>query len=131
MTPLLYSVASMNMPMTVELLRAKADTNITDYNGITALMIAASLGDVSHCRILVRCNANVDFVDKNGWNALHYGAFSGSVDVCDFLLDQGVDKDMRDNKHRKPIHIARHLNHGAVVAYIEGYRRRIGNKDEN
>eukprot|EP00602_Paraphysomonas_sp_CaronLab_P006610 CAMPEP_0185035404 /NCGR_PEP_ID=MMETSP1103-20130426/26686_1 /TAXON_ID=36769 /ORGANISM="Paraphysomonas bandaiensis, Strain Caron Lab Isolate" /LENGTH=243 /DNA_ID=CAMNT_0027572457 /DNA_START=304 /DNA_END=1035 /DNA_ORIENTATION=- len=125
MAALMYSVSNGSLPITTNLLRYGADPNLTDFKGTTALMIAASLGDVTHCRVLVMAGSNIDFVDKHGWSALHYAALGGSVEVCDFLLNEGVDKDLKDFKRRKAIHIARHLNHGTVVAFIEGYRRRI------
>jgi uncharacterized protein len=126
MTPLLYSISNSSYRITNELLKYGADPNITNFNGVTGLMIASSLGDINTCRLLVKYNGNIDYVDQNGWTALHYSTLKDTnIEVVDYLLCEGVEKDMRDNKKRKAIHIAKHLGHGLIVALLESHRRKI------
>lgn len=125
MTPLLYSISNKTYRITTILLKYGADPNISNFKGVTGLMIAAALGDINTCRLLVKYNINIDYVDYNGWNALFYSTLYNSIDVCDYLLCEGIDKDMRDNKNRRALNIARYLNNGPIVALLESYKRRI------
>lgn len=53
MTPLMHSVVCLSLPATEFLIENKADVNLADKNGVTPLMIACSLLDLSHCKMLI------------------------------------------------------------------------------
>jgi ankyrin repeat protein len=129
MTPLLYSISNSSYRITNDLLKYGADPNLSNFTGLTGLMIAASLGDINTCRLLVKYSGRcIDYVDHHGWTALHYSTLTESntsIEVVDFLLCEGIDKDQRDIKRRKAIHIAKHLGHGLIVSLLESHKRRI------
>ena len=48
-------------------------------------------------------------MDENGWSALHYAGHGGFARIVKLLLDEGIDRNMRDNKKRRALHIALHM----------------------
>lgn len=54
------------------LLEAGADTDTANRDGITPLMIAAKLGDVDKCILLLSAGANTGLKDANNWTALDW-----------------------------------------------------------
>lgn len=119
MSPLMFAVSTSNIGAVEMLLSAGADVGHVDYQSVTPLMLACSLGDWDCSLVLLRAGANVDTVDLNGWTPLHHAAFGGNPDCCDLLIDEGADRKIKNNQHRKALHIARSKGFGDVVAVLE------------
>ena len=73
-----------------------------DYNraiphgGETALMFAASVGDIASAKILAAAGANVNDADAWGVSATVLAAHSGFRELVEFLLDKGADPNMAE-----------------------------------
>lgn len=80
-----------DLPAVSELLRAGADPERRDPEGLTPLMIAAGLGQPYAVSLLLAAGADVLSLDpRMGATALHKAAQSGNTDVIGFLLDKGA-----------------------------------------
>lgn len=80
-----------DLPAATELLRAGADPNRRDPDGLTPLMIAAGHGQPYMVSLLLVAGADVLALDpRMGATALHKAAQSGNPDVIGFLLDKGA-----------------------------------------
>lgn len=121
-TPLIYSVLQGTHEITKLLLNFGATVDLSDFQCITPLMIAASQDDLLHCRMLCAKLAEVDSVDENGWTPLHYGAFGNALECCHFILTEGADRHKKDMNKRKPIDIAKFKNHGEIVALLSTFK---------
>ena len=70
------------------LLLGKADPNITDSKGRTALMHASANGQSEAVALLLMTyNADPSVIDYDGFSALCCGAHNGIIEVVDVLLD--------------------------------------------
>ncbi|CAE7716404.1 Ankrd17 [Symbiodinium sp. CCMP2592] len=78
------------------LVKARADTNVPDTKGKTALIHAASAGHTEIAGLLLESGAAADMPDPYGMTALMHAAYSGHVKVVHLLLDAGANKDACD-----------------------------------
>lgn len=81
---LLKSGAKVDAPLIME-------HNGTDVGGCTALYVAASLGHLSFCRILLSSGALLDAANDLGYTPLMAAIEGGHEDVIDFLLKSGAN----------------------------------------
>jgi len=77
-----------NNPKMVEDLIKKADTNIADPDGFTALMCAAERGQTEIVELLLK-NKKTDpnIAGKDGWTALMFAASRGHTEIVELLLE--------------------------------------------
>jgi len=73
--------------------RALADSpklrvDLTNNADETALMLAASSGQMDIAKILISKGA---MINKPGWSPLHYAAWTGQLDMIRYLLTRGAD----------------------------------------
>ena len=73
------------------LLRLGADSNITDINMWSPLMLAARLGSVKCCQELLDKQASVDDINTDGDTALHLASRHGHVPVVNLLMDYNAN----------------------------------------
>lgn len=74
------------------LLKAGADVNAAQGDGMTALHWAAQHGDVELAQMLVYAGANVHAVTRNGnYTPLHLASKAGNAGVVESLLEAGSD----------------------------------------
>ncbi|KAK4080972.1 hypothetical protein Trihar35433_2077 [Trichoderma harzianum] len=79
------------------LIRRKAEVNVADSQGRTALHIACGFSPIGCIKALVEAGANVDTKDKVGRLPIHIAAgidSTDSTDVVTYLLDQCKDMDI-------------------------------------
>jgi ankyrin repeat protein len=119
MSPLMFAISTSNVGAVELFLNSGADVMHVDYQGVTPLMLACSLGDWDSAFMLLRVGADVDTVDLNGWTPLHYAAFGGNPDCCELLIEEGADRKIKNNQHRKALHIARSKGFGDVISVLE------------
>lgn len=74
----------------------KANVNLTDRDGNTALIKATQLGKLNIVRILLEHRANPNIKGENGKTALMEGWRSS--DIQDLLLKYNTDLDLQDNE---------------------------------
>lgn len=95
----------------------------------TALMYAASIGDIFAAKRLLDYGADINAKDNDGWTALMFAADSGNADTVQFLLDKGAnawDNVTRDSITAMDIAVTR--GSGSVVNILmNNYVRKINN----
>ncbi len=73
------------------------DTNNTDHNGNTEIMIAAEYGNTDTIKNLLELNANINATNEWGNTALTYAVSHNHIDAVIFLLDNGAKLHLTDN----------------------------------
>jgi len=109
------------------MVQAGAEINVADLQSRTPVQLAASKGNARVLDLFLRKGKHLemDVVDDNGWTALHHAAYGGNDKCCELLLNEGASKDITDNKGRRALDLARHLDYGDCVAQLEDVRSRI------
>jgi ankyrin repeat protein len=104
------------------MIKAGADVNAAQGDGMTALHWAAMHGDVEQTRMLVYAGARTEAATRNGnYTPLHLAAQNGKVSVIRALLDGGANvKAATTSGGATPLHFAaENGNPDAIVALIE------------
>ncbi|MFD8461906.1 ankyrin repeat domain-containing protein [Streptomyces antimycoticus] len=84
------SIRAADLPAAIDSLRSGADVNRVGPEGLTPLMIAASLGQLQMVELLLTAGATVHVIEpRMGSTALHKAVQSGNSDVVGLLLDHG------------------------------------------
>lgn len=86
------------------LLEAGAKVDAVDAAGVqnilivyyTSLHLAANVGDISKCELLLQNNANINAVDDTGLTPLHWATTSQRLECVEYLLKKGANTDIRD-----------------------------------
>ncbi|BGP39986.1 putative ankyrin-repeat protein [Rhodotorula kratochvilovae] len=87
----------------------KARTKVLENGdgvGNTALMAAATTGNLEIVKLLVGAGADVTATNEKGATALHYAASKGHVSVGRLLISKGADINARDRASQLPLHRA-------------------------
>lgn len=84
-TPLMASIVKANDEMIAFLLLKNVDVNLTDENGITALMYAAMFKNKNAVTLLLQNNADKTKKDAKGKTAFEYAVFSGEEEIINLL----------------------------------------------
>ena len=82
-----------------------------DYNGKTALILAAYDGNEKIVELLIKKGAKVNEDDEDGRTALIYAIYDGNEDIVHLLIDNGAKVNVIDNDGRTPL----------IWASIEGH----------
>lgn len=72
---------------------AVMDINARDWDGLTALIPAASAGHMEICKFLIQQGIDVNAADKDGITALMEASIMGQVKIVDLLLEHGAEVD--------------------------------------
>ncbi|CAH0550681.1 unnamed protein product [Brassicogethes aeneus] len=103
--PLLWAASAGSARALLSLIRAGANVEACDKDGLTALHCAASRGHTDCIdTLLTLCGASPDVIDSNGCTALHYAVTLGHADATALLLAHGADPNRQDRKGRSPAH---------------------------
>lgn len=89
----LHAAAALNRVDLMEILclgYPDIDLNSVNYQGQTALHLAASLGRIEALQFLVSIGSEVDVTDHEGWTPLHYAANEGHADAVEYFLNNSV-----------------------------------------
>jgi len=97
-----------NLALVRELCDWRMDTEATNCNNHTPLIIASYLGHLAVVRELLSRGANVNAVSGYGWTALLESSSSGHVEVVRALLAVGADKHHVDNAGNTATSLAGH-----------------------
>jgi len=63
-------------------------------NGVTALLLAARVGDVESAKVLIEAGADINDTDADKLSALTLAAVRGNVPVALYLLDHGANPNL-------------------------------------
>ncbi|KFX92266.1 hypothetical protein V490_05496 [Pseudogymnoascus sp. VKM F-3557] len=88
----------------------------------TAIIEAASDGDLSKVAKLISAGANVNARDRWGWSALSMCGYGGHVEICRLLLDHGADLNNMDVDGDTPESLATNRGHANIVIMLEEER---------
>ena len=75
------------------LIKKGASPDIADKSGVTALMIAASRGNLELVQLMVDNGANIKIKDKAGQTANSYASQAGKDKVTKYLISKGATPD--------------------------------------
>jgi ankyrin repeat protein len=116
-TPLHFAALYKCLPVAMRILESKNEeerrqlVNSVSDEGLTALHICASLGDVNSFQFFLGQSADPAIQDYRGRTALYTAAASGNIKILDILLDgsERSTKDLvnvADSDQLSPLHIA-------------------------
>ncbi len=106
-TALVYAASSGDENLTVKLLEAGANPNISfNEAGYTLLMDAAFEGQVAVAQALIKGKASINFQDKDGKSPLHYAATEGHEELVKLLMSAGANPQLTDQSGKKPVDYA-------------------------
>jgi hypothetical protein len=97
------------------LLGARADVNVKDPDGRTALILASGRGYVEVVRLLLGAKANANARGDDGSTALMWASQAGHVEVVRALLAEGADVNSEDRAGRTALIGASYNGHLDVV----------------
>ena len=131
-TPLQNAVLRGQVAVVQFLLEHKADLEVKDGAGKTALILAAANGQKRILELLLDKGAFLEAADKTGATALHAASGRGYRAVAEVLLARKANLNAPDTFDRTPLHLAAGegfnsviellLDHGAnLEAQSEGY----------
>ncbi len=102
------------------LLGAKANPNITDNYGLTALIYAALYPEnIGLVLDLIEGGANVNIRSKRGYTALTNATENGDINAVNALLNAGADVDIKGEDGKTALEIAKEEGHKKVVKILE------------
>ena len=108
-TALHYSTQSGNYELVTYFADMGTDIQLKANNGKNCLHIAALMGDLNLCKMLINKHKfNVDMTDNDGWTALHCSVQSGNYELLTYFADMGTDIQLKTNFGINCLHIAAH-----------------------
>lgn len=84
-TPLMAAVVKGNKEIVEVLLDNKANPNLTDANGTTALIYAVQFNYIPIVKLLLDYKADKSKIDDKGKTAFEYAAFSNNEEIINLL----------------------------------------------
>lgn len=96
-TPLMHAVAQGHYEAAKILLRAGANTDIQNHQGVTSLMFAILYGNIKIAKLLYRYKANLNKQDIKGDTALMLGITMKNTACVEWLIEIGADVE-KENK---------------------------------
>jgi len=121
-TMLMCAASAGHTELTATLLEAKANVDIRDGNGCTALATACFSQQQDTVRLLLEANANVDNQDLLGLTALMVAALSGATSIIVLLLSAGATPSLRDRAGRTAYDYAQINGHTAARKMLRAHR---------
>jgi len=130
-TTILMCAAKGAMPEVVPIALNKGGCNVNDCNfdGNTALMIAAQFGSVSVATELLRNHCDLNIVNKKKQNALIICSLYGSSQIAAMLTTLGSNIDVQDKKGMTALMYAASNGHQGIIANLIKYGANIDIKD--
>ncbi|USG61367.1 ankyrin repeat domain-containing protein [Sneathiella marina] len=114
--PLLVAAATAGAVKSVKILiKHKAQIDLADNLGNTALMQAAAYGSVDVLNILLENKAKIDAENRQGETALIKAAQAGHLDAVQLLLDNQANIEISDFTGRTALDYADQNRHRAVA----------------
>jgi hypothetical protein len=92
-TPLMHAAEDGDFPLVEKLLAERADPNVQDQHGWTALMHATFMrrDNALVIRTLIRSGANPNIKDREGLTALHWASRNCQPGIAEALIQGGAD----------------------------------------
>ena len=87
-------------------------------NGSTALIEAASTGELEVARLLLERGADVHAKNNNGSTSLIEAASTGELEVARLLLERGADVHTKNNNGSTALTTAKHAGHSRLLSML-------------
>lgn len=102
------------------LLQGGADSNCSDEEGLTALMLAANIGKLEMVEALIEAGANVNATDALGWTALMKAIFNydmnrGFPEIVSVLIAAGAEFENQITYGTRPLMLAAGYGQAGVI----------------
>lgn len=121
-TPLMWASFRRNPEVIAALVAAKADVDIADKFGRTALHLVVESTEIAPAApciaILVQGGASVDRLDRTGNAALHNAVTRGDVSATRRLLECGADVNRFNSDQMTPLALALSGESSAAIAKV-------------
>jgi ankyrin repeat protein len=114
----LKAIQSRNSEKLRALLPAIEDVNLANAEGKTALMVAATTGDVALIRLLIERHAKPSVTNRRGGTALMYAAANNQLGAIELLLRHGANVNTRAENGWTALTLAAAKGHHEVVAEL-------------
>ncbi|HOW51974.1 MAG TPA: ankyrin repeat domain-containing protein [bacterium] len=97
-----------------------SDVDKIDCDGDTLLMRAANFGNLPLVQYLVGRHAKINIMGNGlGCSPLSLAISKGSLDTVKFLVENGADVNLRGERCKMPLWIARNWHLPEIVTYLE------------
>ena len=130
LTALHIATLKRNIPA-IKLLLQTMDPNVKTTNGLTALHIAAEMGDIRITEELLKYHADVNATDSNNTTALHIATLKGHKDVVKKLLEHRANVNSHDNNNITALHMAALTGNKQIATVLLQKGATIHAKDVN
>ncbi|MCG8622940.1 MAG: ankyrin repeat domain-containing protein [Proteobacteria bacterium] len=122
-TPLHFAVSSGEVNVVEFLIKAEANVNIRDDDGITPLHLAVEKNDVVTTEILIKANAKVNIRDDDGFTPLHLALIKNEAETAEILINEirnseEEDINARDRDGWTPLHYAARWGDANIVQIL-------------
>lgn len=107
------------------LIDAGFPVNKRDESGVTALHLAARLGDELCCLLLGQSGAEIEARDKRSRTPLHIAAYNGHKTSCLILLNMHASATLVDKNGRNAVLAAVSAGHKSLGRAIEDEVHRL------
>jgi ankyrin repeat protein len=105
------------------LLAAKADPNMRNDDGESALQWAVMTGNPLAAKHLLEHGADPKITDLRGNTLLHAAADGGYLEMVSAFLALGVDPRQKNRASKRPIDVAREQGHAQIVKLLERFEK--------
>lgn len=109
---------------------ATLDVNATNFDGDTAMHVAAATGNVDIIKFLQQKGGSFSAQTSNRDTPLHYAAMNGNLPVILYLKEQGIDLNCKNELGETPLHAAVRYNHIEVAESLILAQADINAQDE-
>lgn len=100
------STSGWGEPIAVELIERKANLDLQDSDGQTALHIVSKCGNFDLAELLLFKGANADIQDNQGKTALHLASEGNVEEIVGLLIQFRAQVDCKDRLGETPLHLA-------------------------
>ena len=113
------------------LIAAKANVNLIDQNGESALMWAARVGNIEIVNSLLNAGADVNLITNHGGTALMCAAVNRHTEVVDILIAANADVNLINQYGASALMLAAHRGHAEVVKSLIKAKADVNLIDQN
>jgi ankyrin repeat protein len=101
------------------LIKSGANVDITDFIGLTPLMVATREGLNNLVTILIEQGVNINQQDSHGFTALFFAAYNNSTDILKNLVNHNADINIVDFEGVTPLKYAIMNNSKESIDYLK------------
>ena len=118
-TALVIALKNDRTDLARQMLDAGTDVSLAAVNGVTPLMAAAHGGHVEIVQILLQTGVNPNAIYAHSLTALMWAAGYGQTDTVRSLLAAGARADLKDDRDKTALDIAREGNFSETIKVLE------------